>query len=106
MFVRTTPYLLVKVLESLVTQTLDKALYEIIVIDNASTDETPKIAQNFQAKHPECQIVLAREELLGLGHARNKGLQQARGEYIGFMDDDARANADWVEQVLCHATTS
>jgi glycosyltransferase involved in cell wall biosynthesis len=94
------PYLLAKALESLLKQTLDKALYEIIVIDNASTDETIQLAQNFQSKHPECHMVLAREGRLGLGHARNKGLQQAHGEYIAFMDDDARANIDWLEQAL------
>lgn len=87
-------------LESLVRQTLDKALYEIIVVDNASTDYTSQVVQEVQAMHPECNITLVREGHLGLSRARNTGFHCARGPYVSFMDDDAQANPDWLETAL------
>jgi len=92
--------MLAKVLESLVQQTLDKAFYEIIVVDNASKDNTSQIVEEFQAKHPESNIILLRENQLGLGHARNTGFRHARGDYVAFIDDDAQASADWLETAL------
>jgi len=92
--------LLAGALDSLIGQTLDKTLYEIIVVDNGSTDNICQIVERFQVNHPECNILLVREEILGLGNARNTGIRYAHGEYIAFMDDDAHASADWLKNIL------
>jgi glycosyltransferase involved in cell wall biosynthesis len=92
--------MLVGALESLVQQSLDPHCYEIIVVDNASTDGTPDIVRAFQEKHPGHTIVLIYEPQQGLGYARNTGLRHARGRYVAYLDDDARVNPDWLKNAL------
>jgi len=92
--------MLERALESLIAQTLDKALYEIIVVENASTDATPEVMSNFQVKYRECNIVLVHEDCLGLGYARNTGFRYVRGAYVAFIDDDSRADKDWLRLAL------
>ena len=64
-------------LDSLIQQTLDKNLYEIIVVDNASTDSTPQVVRETQNRHPARRIAYIYEAVSGLGRARNAALQQA-----------------------------
>lgn len=90
-------HVLVKALKSLVQQSLDKNLYEIIVVDNASMDNTSEVVQEFQVRHPEDNIILVRESHLGAGYARNTGIRNAKGNVVSFMDDDAQASRDWLE---------
>lgn len=77
-----------KCINSLVNQTLKEI--EIILVDDGSTDNSYEIAQKF-AENDE-RIILLRQENSGQSVARNKGLEIARGEYIGFVDSD-----DWVD---------
>jgi glycosyltransferase involved in cell wall biosynthesis len=92
--------MLPQALESLVQQTLEKRLYEVIVVDNASSDDTPEVLRRLRQRHADCQIVLTREDRVGLGYARNAGVKEARGTYVAFMDDDARAEKDWLRAAL------
>jgi glycosyltransferase involved in cell wall biosynthesis len=87
-------------LQSVVEQALDPVLFETVVVDNASTDGTSNLVKNFQISHPEHNIVLVHEPKLGLNHARNAGFANARGTYVAYMDDDARAEKEWLEQVV------
>ena len=70
--------------------------WELLVIDNASTDTTSALlaAQDWRPAGTEIRIV--REEKLGLSNARNRALQEARGEYILFMDDDETPDPSWL----------
>src|SRR2546425_5423056 len=61
---------------------LDYPDYEIIVVDDGSTDSTPQIASEYHVK-------LISTENMGLSHARNAGIQAATGEMEAFIDDDA-----------------
>jgi glycosyltransferase involved in cell wall biosynthesis len=83
-------------LNSLVVQTLGRLTYEVVVVNNCSTDETPAAVEAYQVSNGPC-IRLVDEPLLGLGHARNRGWQAAQGDYVAFMDDDARADPRWLE---------
>ena len=100
-----------KAIESLVNQTLSKEQYEIIVVDNASVDNTRKAIErlsgntniNTQTENRELRIVNLRyiyEPMLGLSRARNTGWQNAKGEYVAYLDDDAIASTDWLENIL------
>lgn len=93
--------LLSQCLTSLVGQTLPAERYEIIVVDNRSADGTRIMVESFRQDHPAHQVVLIYESELGLGWARNAGWRQARGEYVAFIDDDAKADSRWLE----HART-
>ena len=80
--------------QSLLNQTVEKTAYEVVVVDNASTDETPKIKDVFR------DIKYLREENVGLSYARNCGYRHAVSDWVNYIDDDALAHPDYVEKNL------
>jgi len=80
-------------LRSLINQDFPKKDYEIIVIDNNSTDKTASIAKKFGAR-------VVKEENQGLTYARIRGIKEAKGEIIAFVDADTTVNKDWLKQIL------
>lgn len=90
--------LLAGCLDSVCSQTLDKERYEVIVVDNRSSDHTQEIAQKFVGDIKNFKVVL--EEKQGLSHARNRGWQEASGLYVAYLDDDAKAAPNWCEKNL------
>lgn len=87
--------LLERALESLLSQTLSPGLFEVLVVDNASQDETPALVRRYQSRRPD--VFYEHEPVLGIARARNRALQRARGRYIAFLDDDAVATPRWLE---------
>lgn len=92
--------LLASALESLCRQSVHHDRMELLVIDNASCDGTREMVQDFMAKFPKQTIRYIYEPQQGLGHARNRGVREAVGCYVAFIDDDAQAKQDWLEAVL------
>ena len=90
--------LLAQALESLCHQSLPKDDYEVLVIDNASTDDTEAVTRSF--RDGRAHVTYLQEPVLGLSRARNLGLQEARGRYVAFLDDDAIAESGWLEEIL------
>jgi cellulose synthase/poly-beta-1,6-N-acetylglucosamine synthase-like glycosyltransferase len=82
-------------LDKLISQTLDADQYEIIVIDNQSTDLT---AQFVLEKGIRVEV----EPLKGYVHAIRKGIAVAETDIIAFTDADCRVPADWLEVILKH----
>lgn len=80
-------------INSLVRQTLQSM--EIIAVDDASTDDSLKILREFEKRYPGRVKAVASPENRKQGGARNLGLREAQGRYIGFMDAD-----DWVVEDL------
>ncbi len=93
-----------RALQSLTEQDYDPAAYEIIVVDNNSTDGTLALAQQFRDTHPGHRIIVTREEKKGLTFARNRGIAEAGGTYIAFTDDDAVVPGDYVRNIERCAT--
>lgn len=85
---------------SLTKQMLSKEHFEIIVINNNSTDTTEEVALSFEKENPEYQYQYHIEKSQGLSYARNKGIEVAKGEIIAFIDDDAIAEPDYAEQIV------
>jgi glycosyltransferase involved in cell wall biosynthesis len=79
--------------QALLAQTYPNALYEIIMVDNNSTDRSAEIVR----RHPE--ILLLSEPRQGSYAARNRGIAHARGSVIAFIDADCVARSDWLEQI-------
>lgn len=73
-------------LEGLAAQTLQNM--EFVLVDDCSDDSSYDIAAAFQKKHSEQTILVRTEKRSGPGGARNLGISQATGEYIGFVDAD------------------
>lgn len=76
---------------SLLKQTYSN--YEIIVVDNASTDDTKAVVEAY-LPHPHLTYVY--EGTLGLSAARNRGAAIARGSILAYLDDDAEASPQWL----------
>ena len=62
--------------------------YEIILIDDASTDASLKVCRRFANKHPDKIVLIESAENAGVSVARNRGLDHARGKYVMFVDPD------------------
>lgn len=79
---------------SVLEQDFPRKEYELLIVDNASTDYTREMAQEFCNAYPNVRYVM--ETNIGLSHARNRGWQEACGEYVGYLDDDAKASPNWL----------
>ncbi len=86
-------------LEHMANQSASSDQYEVIVIDNNSTDETARIAAQAIEQHPEVTINYFLEKSVGLSHARNRGIQEAKGDILSFIDDDAFADHGYVKAI-------
>ncbi|WP_274650374.1 glycosyltransferase [Paenibacillus humicola] len=73
--------------------------FEVIVIDNRSTDHTKQVVEEFQHM-VDIPIHYVYEEKLGLSVARNRAIREAKGEYVLFLDDDAVASEDWIRSIV------
>jgi len=93
------PDLLEGAIASLLNQRLSPDRYEIIVVDNNSGDHTSEVARRFSRDtSPSVRYVLEPQQ--GLSHARNRGVEAARGDIVAFIDDDAEADPGWLSALL------
>src|SRR5215472_17312484 len=90
------PDYLDQVLDALRAQTLDKEQWEYLLIDNASDE--PLASRVDLSWHPHSRII--REDHLGLTHARLRGIREALGELLVFVDDDNVLDADYLKAAL------
>jgi len=86
--------LLAQAVATLVHQSFDTRRYEILVVDDSSTDETPELGRHLAKTHPQVRYILS--DGRGLLHARVTGQSRSRGRYIAYLDDDAQACPDWL----------
>jgi glycosyltransferase involved in cell wall biosynthesis len=91
---------IVAALQSLYNQTADKAAFEVIVVDNNSQDNTTAICNAYITAHPAMQTRYVTELQQGASFARNTGAAMANGSILFFMDDDAVAEPDLIEQTI------
>ena len=85
-------------MNSLVNQTIED--YEIIAVDDCSTDRSLEILRSYERKYPEKVKVIASPENRRQGGAKNLGLAKAQGEWIGFIDSDDWVCDDYYEKLL------
>ena len=86
--------LLANALRSVCEQSLGSDEYEVIVVDNNSTDHTREVVERFVGAYPNVRYCL--ETQVGLSHARNRGWQEAKGEYVAYTDDDCEVPPEWL----------
>jgi glycosyltransferase involved in cell wall biosynthesis len=84
-------------LDSILSQTLGAGEFEILVIDNGSTDITAEIAKEFIAKSNQIRYFFVSEPGLHVG--RHLGAQEAKGEILVYVDDDIIATSGWVKAI-------
>jgi glycosyltransferase involved in cell wall biosynthesis len=83
-------------LQYLSNQSIDQQQYEILIIDNNSTDGTASICHRFIENKGHENFHYFLEEKQGLSYARNRGISESKGEFLAFLDDDA-----WVDNTYC-----
>lgn len=91
--------LLGEVGRAVLDQRLTRGDWELLVVDNASTDGTTEIARSTVDVAPE-RARLVIEEEVGLSAARNRGFREAHGELVVFLDDDAFPELGWLERLV------
>ena len=85
-----------KCMETVMGQTFRD--YEVIVVNDESPDNSMQIVAEFADKYPG-MIKMIHQKNTGLGGARNRGVQEAQGEYLLFLDSDDYVSADLLESV-------
>ena len=88
-----------RTLESLCEQTISPNDYEIIVIDNNSSDKTVDVCDEIKEKHFEKKIRYFRETSQGLSFALNRGIKEAKGDFIIYIDDDETIGPKHLERL-------
>jgi glycosyltransferase involved in cell wall biosynthesis len=85
-------------LPSHLKQTAPSGSYEILLVDNASTDNTRDFVMSLAQTNSQLKYVF--EKSLGLHNARHAGARAAKGDILLFTDDDATADANWIDSYL------
>lgn len=73
--------------------------YEIILVNNNSTDRTEEECQRFSHDYPKVQFHYYLETLQGLSYARNRGIKESHGDLLVFLDDDSFIQKDYLEHL-------
>ena len=82
-------------LETLSRQNTKGFEYEVIVVDNRSTDDTQSVVETLALSYP-VKLTYVYEPNEGVAPARNHGIREASGDYLAFMDDDELAEPGWL----------
>ncbi|MBV8246677.1 MAG: glycosyltransferase [Candidatus Eremiobacteraeota bacterium] len=91
--------LLERVLEGCFEQTADPSAYEVVVVNDGSTDATPDVLERARRRAP-CAFTAIDQTNAGLATARNAGIAASQGERIIFIDDDVLPTPVFVEEHL------
>jgi glucosyl-dolichyl phosphate glucuronosyltransferase len=92
--------LLSRALASVVAQQVPSSIdWEVIVVDNACTDNTADVVGGYTSKSPNVRHVT--EAIAGLSYARNRGIKEAVGELLCFVDDDVILPCDYIGNAVC-----
>ncbi len=91
---------LLTTLRSVAAQSLAPELWECVVVNNNSTDQTQHCAEEFAAAHPRLNIKVLFEPRQGLSWARNCGIEGSQGDIIAIIDDDEVINEEFASSYL------
>lgn len=81
-------------LSCLQSQTLERATFEVIVVDNGSTSPPSAVIERYPG------TLFLQEAKPGPGPARNRGVEAANSDVLAFIDSDCRAHSDWISSAL------
>jgi glucosyl-dolichyl phosphate glucuronosyltransferase len=84
-------------LQSLMEQDASRVRFEVVVVDNNSTDHTPEVVSTFRGRSPHVSYVF--EPRQGVSYGRNAGILGSGGQIIAFTDDDLRVTRRWIATI-------
>lgn len=85
-------------LRSICKQSYEIEDYEVVVVDNGSTDATPEVIREFAADHQQIELRFERE-IQGSYAARNRGIEASEGNILAFVDADMTMGEEWLAAV-------
>ena len=86
-----------KMLNSVAKQNCNRDDFELIIVDNNSTDNTSQICKNFESSNINIYYFLEKKQ--GLSFARNRGIKEAKGNFLVFIDDDAFLDKCYINEL-------
>ena len=87
-------------LDSLSCQTLEKSMFELILVLNGCDEPWREKIEAWISSHKDLNINFIQTDTPGVSNARNIGLEQAKGEYITFIDDDDYVSSEYLQRIL------
>lgn len=91
-------------LQSLCLLQFDNTEFEVILVDNNSTDDTKQVFDNFAEKYPLVNLRYVKETNQGLSFALNRGIEEAEGEFLCFIDDDEAVDRVYLTKLNMYLT--
>ena len=91
---------IISAVESIFNQEYNKNLYEVIVVDNNSTDNTVELLEQYKTAHPDYHFSYFVEYNQGVAFARTRCAKEAQGEIVAFLDDDSTAQPGWLSSIV------
>ncbi len=91
-------HLLLETIPTIFQQNISSNLYQVVIINNNSTDDTSSILNSFVKQYNNLSVI--NEAKQGLGYAKNTGMNAATTEWIVYLDDDAKVPNDFVEKAI------
>ena len=91
---------IINAVESIFNQDFDKRLYEVIVVDNNSTDDTISLLAAYKTAHPDYNFNYFIEHNQGVAYTRTRCAKEAKGEIIAYLDDDSTAQPGWLSSIV------
>jgi glycosyltransferase involved in cell wall biosynthesis len=86
-------------LESVICSELPSSIeWEVLVVDNNSSDDTREVAEQFCRRYPD-RVRYLFEPVQGKSNALNRGIREAQGDILAFVDDDVTAQPDWLRSL-------
>ncbi|RYZ55400.1 MAG: glycosyltransferase family 2 protein [Sphingobacteriales bacterium] len=90
---------IIEAVESIFNQDFSKENFEVIVVDNNSTDGTLGRLADYKAAHPDYNFRYVTEPNQGVAYARTRCAKEAQGEIVAYLDDDSIAQPGWLSQI-------
>jgi glycosyltransferase involved in cell wall biosynthesis len=87
------------VLRSLADNRYPAGSYEVLLVNNCCTDNTEAECRRFAADYPHVRLRYLVEANQGLSHARNRGIREAQGDILVYVDDDATVNPEYLQTI-------
>jgi glucosyl-dolichyl phosphate glucuronosyltransferase len=91
--------ILAQCLESVAALDFERPGFEVLVVDNGSSDRTPEIVRQFMDLHPELVLRFIVEKEPGLLSGRHRGVREAIGDILAFIDDDTLVDPGWLRAI-------
>ena len=87
-------------IESLNAINFHKSEFEVLVVDNNSSDDTAEICSHIPILYPELNFRYVVETRQGVGYTRTRCAQEAKGEIVAYIDDDCLAEVNWLKEIV------